>query len=337
MTDGPRTLAAGPMTTRTTVAVIGGGPAGASCATALARAGVAVTLVEAGDGGGNPFGESLAPSATPLLHRLGLLDAVLATNPLPCHGNRSIWGSEAPEERGFLRDPLRPGLAPGPARLQRRPARGSRHGRSGLPVPDSGAHGRARRGRMARRPRRLVGTGGRPGRPRRGRHRPPGPDRPDAGGTAGCVRPAGGRGCAAGAARLPAPRLLDADRGPPGRVVVLGAAAGRPARGGVLQRSRPARRPRRLDGRRLGRSRRREPGNAPAGRRGWLRPDRPAGTRPGRQRLPPAGGPATAGWRSATRPPPTTPSPPTASAAPSPGARRPQTPPPATLPETEPP
>ncbi len=97
------------MTTRTTVAVIGGGPAGASCATALARAGVAVTLVEAGDGGGNPFGESLAPSATPLLHRLGFLDALLATNPLPCHGNRSIWGSEAPEERGFLRDPHGPG------------------------------------------------------------------------------------------------------------------------------------------------------------------------------------------------------------------------------------
>lgn len=92
------------------VAVAGGGPAGAACALGLARRGVPVLLLEAGDGSGNPIGESLPPAATPLFHRLGVFAAVQATAPLPCHANRSCWGSDgSPAEHDFLRDPHGPG------------------------------------------------------------------------------------------------------------------------------------------------------------------------------------------------------------------------------------
>ncbi|CAA9578398.1 MAG: Dehydrogenase flavoprotein LodB [uncultured Thermomicrobiales bacterium] len=97
------------MTTRTTVAIAGGGPAGTACAVALGRLGIPVTLVEMSTGSGNPLGESLASSATPLFHALGVFAAVMATHPLPCHGNRSSWGGEALEEHDFLRDPHGPG------------------------------------------------------------------------------------------------------------------------------------------------------------------------------------------------------------------------------------
>jgi len=82
--------------------VIGAGPAGAATALLLAGAGLAVLLIgrdgQKGSGGlgeavcGDRPGESLAPEVRPLLQRLGVLDRFLATEPLPCYGNRSVWG-----------------------------------------------------------------------------------------------------------------------------------------------------------------------------------------------------------------------------------------------------
>ncbi|MGI8549206.1 MAG: NAD(P)/FAD-dependent oxidoreductase [Dehalococcoidia bacterium] len=85
--------------------VIGGGPAGAVTALELARAGISCLIVERSDGTGNRIGESLPPSATALLARLGLRERFLATNPLPCYGNRSSWGGDGRlMEYDFIRD-----------------------------------------------------------------------------------------------------------------------------------------------------------------------------------------------------------------------------------------
>jgi flavin-dependent dehydrogenase len=94
-------------TDRAVVAVIGGGPAGASAALELARCGIETRLLERSDGSGNPAGECLAPSANPLLHRLGLDEVMLRSGAVPSYGNRSSWGGAgAPADRDFLREAL---------------------------------------------------------------------------------------------------------------------------------------------------------------------------------------------------------------------------------------
>jgi flavin-dependent dehydrogenase len=59
------------MSTAWDVIVVGGGPAGAACANLLATAGHQVVVLEAASFPRFSLGESLLPSALPLLHRLG--------------------------------------------------------------------------------------------------------------------------------------------------------------------------------------------------------------------------------------------------------------------------
>ena len=92
---------------RAIVAVLGGGPAGASAALELARLAIETVLIEQSDGSGSPVGECLAPSANPLLRQLGLEDVLRASGAVPSYGNRSSWGGDgAVADRGFLRDPF---------------------------------------------------------------------------------------------------------------------------------------------------------------------------------------------------------------------------------------
>lgn len=91
------------------VLVAGGGPAGSAVALELARLGVDVTLVEAGDYRRFRVGETLPPSVSPLLGRLGIGDAFRALDPLPSHGVRSAWGGPAPATRSHLSSPHGPG------------------------------------------------------------------------------------------------------------------------------------------------------------------------------------------------------------------------------------
>lgn len=81
--------------------VVGGGPAGAATAISLARLGVAVTVLEGAPGPQRKVGESIPPSANPVLERLGL-SAGLQRAGLPSYGSSSRWGSDTPMERDFL-------------------------------------------------------------------------------------------------------------------------------------------------------------------------------------------------------------------------------------------
>lgn len=90
------------------VVVLGGGPAGCSTAIELARLGQAVavlSLARGGGSGGARIGDSLSPQARPLLHRLGLWSTFEADGHLPCHANRSAWGTDELQHLDFIRHP----------------------------------------------------------------------------------------------------------------------------------------------------------------------------------------------------------------------------------------
>ncbi|MEA2489918.1 MAG: hypothetical protein QOH21_1710 [Acidobacteriota bacterium] len=91
--------------TQCDVAIVGGGPAASAAGLMLARAGLSCTILERGDDRGDKPGESLAPNARPLLQRLGVWDDLERDGHLPCHGNRSCWGSDTIAEEAFIFSP----------------------------------------------------------------------------------------------------------------------------------------------------------------------------------------------------------------------------------------
>lgn len=90
------------------VAIAGGGPAGLVLAAALAKRGLAVTLLERASSSVAPLAETLGPEVRATLSELtaaALVDELEASQ-LPSRGTRSAWGSDALVERPSLFHPL---------------------------------------------------------------------------------------------------------------------------------------------------------------------------------------------------------------------------------------
>ena len=75
------------------VTIFGGGPSGASTAIFLAQSGFSVSIVTRKAREDKRIGESLSPQSSIVLKQLGLWEAFLKDGHLPCHGNKSAWGS----------------------------------------------------------------------------------------------------------------------------------------------------------------------------------------------------------------------------------------------------
>ena len=76
------------------VIVVGGGPAGSTAATMLARQGAGVLLLERERFPRDHVGESLLPASVPVLEELGVLGAVQEAGFLPKWGATMVWGKD---------------------------------------------------------------------------------------------------------------------------------------------------------------------------------------------------------------------------------------------------
>ncbi len=87
------------------IVVVGGGPAGSTAALTLAREGCHVVLLEGSRYEQPRVGETLPPSARPLLRQLGLWETFLVLDATPSHGNQSAWGGPDVWSNSFIYSP----------------------------------------------------------------------------------------------------------------------------------------------------------------------------------------------------------------------------------------
>lgn len=88
------------------VAIIGGGPAGCSCAIALSRLGVKkIVLLENSQHKTFRIGESISPESKILFRKLGIWNAFKAEKHDPCYGSCSYWGNDKRGYNDFLLSP----------------------------------------------------------------------------------------------------------------------------------------------------------------------------------------------------------------------------------------
>ncbi len=92
-----------------TIAVIGGGPAGATVARLLALRQYRVVLLDASSGPEHKVGECLPPNIRPLLEKLQL-QHLLDKHHLSSYGHCSVWGSNAHKEEDFITTPYGNGV-----------------------------------------------------------------------------------------------------------------------------------------------------------------------------------------------------------------------------------
>ena len=85
--------------------IVGGGPAGAATALALARRGYSAAIIERSDYRHTRIGETLPPAVQPLLVQLGVWDQFLAEKHSPSFGIHSAWGRDDLYDNDFIFNP----------------------------------------------------------------------------------------------------------------------------------------------------------------------------------------------------------------------------------------
>lgn len=109
---GPFVAAGAPGGMEVDILVVGGGPAGATAAAFLAMSGRSVLLLEKrGEGEGKVCGEFVGSEATPVLHRLGILQSLEDAGALPILTARLRSGAGARLDVPLPRGGPRPGFA----------------------------------------------------------------------------------------------------------------------------------------------------------------------------------------------------------------------------------
>ena len=87
------------------VVVVGGGPAGAATALALARGGLTALVVERSTYTNARPGETLPPIVKEPLARLGVWEQFISEGHLPSYGTSSAWGAGHLRDHDFIFDP----------------------------------------------------------------------------------------------------------------------------------------------------------------------------------------------------------------------------------------
>lgn len=86
--------------------IVGGGPAGAAAAIALAREGRPVHLIEASSYETPRAGEHFPPGVESVLAELGAPEVLRASGAIRCPGVRALWGDDAEHQRDYLFNPV---------------------------------------------------------------------------------------------------------------------------------------------------------------------------------------------------------------------------------------
>jgi flavin-dependent dehydrogenase len=84
------------------ICIIGGGPAGVATALMLQQRGIQSTIIEAAATVPAKAGETLPPTALPVLQALGAAHVLKDTAHLACYGNTYLWGSNQLQEKHFI-------------------------------------------------------------------------------------------------------------------------------------------------------------------------------------------------------------------------------------------
>ena len=97
--------------------IVGGGPAGAATALALARRGYSAAIIERSDYHHTRIGETLPPAVQPVLASLGVWEEFLAQKHFPSFATRSAWGQADLYDNDFIFNPYGSGWHVDRARL----------------------------------------------------------------------------------------------------------------------------------------------------------------------------------------------------------------------------